>query len=86
MIVKKINVNKLYICVRDEGIGIPEKNLDKVFNEFFRSNNAVRFQKNGTGLGLTIAKEIAELHGTSIHVESEQEKGSCFSIIFDLVD
>ena len=86
IVIRKMDGSQLYCCIRDEGIGIPEKNLDKIFNEFFRSNNAVEFHKNGTGLGLAIAKEIAEIHGTSIHVESREGKGSCFSIIFDLLD
>ncbi|MHA1507066.1 MAG: ATP-binding protein, partial [Candidatus Asgardarchaeia archaeon] len=47
--------------------------------EFFRSNNAVDFHKNGSGLGLSIAKEIAKIHNTSIQVESKLGKGSCFS-------
>ncbi len=85
-IIKKMDGNQLYICVQDEGIGIPEKNLGNIFNEFFRSNNAVEFHKNGTGLGLSIAKEIAEIHNTSIHIESELGKGCCFSVIFDLLD
>ncbi len=85
-IIKKMDGNQLYICVQDEGIGILEKNLGNIFNEFFRSNNAAEFHKNGTGLGLSIAKEIAEIHNTSIHVESELGKGSCFSVKFDLLD
>lgn len=86
VVTRMMDGNQFYLCIKDKGIGIPKKNLDNIFNEFFRSNNAVRFHKNGTGLGLAIAKEIAEIHGTSIHVESHQGKGSCFSMIFDLVD
>ena len=72
------------VGVKDSGIGIAEKNLSKIFNEFFRSNNAVEFNKNGTGLGLSMAKEIAIIHNTNIQVESEINKGSCFSVIFKL--
>jgi len=85
-IIKKMDGNQLYIYIQDEGIGIPEKNLGNIFNEFFRSNNAVEFHNNGTGIGLSIAKEIAEIHNTSIHVESKLGKGCCFSIVFDLLD
>lgn len=85
IVIRKMDGNQLYFCVKDEGIGIPEKNLDKIFNEFFRSNNAVQFHKNGTGLGLAMAKEIAEIHGTSIHAENRKDKGSCFSMVFDLL-
>jgi signal transduction histidine kinase len=85
VIVKKIGVSQLYIGIQDHGIGISEKNIDKIFNEFFRSNNAVEFHNNGTGLGLSIAKEVAAIHNTTIQVESELGKGSCFSVIFQLV-
>jgi signal transduction histidine kinase len=81
---KKIGNSSLYIGIKDQGIGIPEKNIDKIFNEFFRSNNAVEVHHNGTGLGLAIAKEVAVIHNTNIQVESELNKGSCFSVIFQL--
>jgi Signal transduction histidine kinase len=81
---KKIGNSSLYIGIEDQGIGIPEKNIDKIFNEFFRSNNAVEVHHNGTGLGLAIAKEVAVIHNTNIQVESELNKGSCFSVIFQL--
>jgi signal transduction histidine kinase len=85
VIIKKIGISQLYIGIQDHGIGISEKNIDKIFNEFFRSNNAVEFHNNGTGLGLSIAKEVAAIHNTTIQVESELGKGSCFSVIFQLV-
>jgi signal transduction histidine kinase len=85
VIIKKINTSQLYVGIKDQGIGISEKNIDKIFNEFFRSNNAVEFHNNGTGLGLSIAKEVAAIHNTTIQVESELGKGSCFSVIFQLV-
>lgn len=85
IIIKKIGTSQLYAGIKDQGIGISEKNINNIFNEFFRSNNAVEFHNNGTGLGLSIAKEIAAIHNTTIQVESELGKGSCFSIIFQLV-
>ena len=85
IITKKIEGPRLYIGIEDQGIGIPEKNLDNVFNEFFRSNNAVDFHKNGTGLGLSVAREIVNIHNASIDVESVLEKGSCFSVAFKLI-
>jgi signal transduction histidine kinase len=47
---KKVGSSQICIGVKDHGIGISEKNIDKIFNEFFRSNNAVDFHNNGTGL------------------------------------
>lgn len=85
VIIRKIGASKIYIGIKDQGIGISEKNIDKIFNEFFRSNNAVEFHNNGTGLGLSIAKEVAFIHNTTIQVESELGKGSCFSVIFQLL-
>lgn len=84
VIIKKMD-SQLYICIKDQGIGIPEKNLSKIFNEFFRSNNAVEFHNNGTGLGLSIAQEIAAIHNANIQVESVLKKGSCFSVVFQLI-
>ncbi|MCL4417540.1 MAG: ATP-binding protein [Actinobacteria bacterium] len=86
IIIKKMGSSQLYIGIQDQGIGIPEKNLSKIFSEFFRSNNAVEFHHNGTGLGLSIAKEIAAIHNTSIQVESVLNQGSCFSMIFQLIE
>jgi signal transduction histidine kinase len=68
------------LSVVDHGIGIPKENLDKVFAEFFRSNNAVNFEPNGNGLGLAIVKEIADLLDISVEVESELDKGTTFHV------
>ena len=78
---KKLGSSQIYIGVKDQGIGISEKNIEKIFNEFFRSNNAVSFHNSGTGLGLSIAKEIASIHNATIHVESRINEGSVFSVI-----
>ena len=84
VVLKKMGGSQIYVGIQDHGIGIHEKNIEKIFNEFFRSNNAVNFHNNGTGLGLSIAKEIASIHDTTIHVESKLNEGSCFSLIFQL--
>ena len=85
IITKKIEGPRLYIGIEDQGIGIPEKNIGNIFNEFFRSNNAAEFHKNGTGLGLSVAREIITIHNASINVESVLEQGSCFSVAFRLI-
>lgn len=81
---KKIEGGMIYIGIKDQGIGIPQKNLGNIFNEFFRSNNAAEFNKNGTGLGLSIAREIANIHKAQLNVESELGEGSLFSVGFRL--
>jgi PAS domain S-box-containing protein len=71
------------ICVKDEGIGIPVVQQEKLFEPFFRANNAENIQ--GTGLGLTIVKQAIELHGGTIRVESAEGKGTCFTIELPLL-
>ncbi|MDD5614038.1 MAG: HAMP domain-containing sensor histidine kinase [Candidatus Omnitrophica bacterium] len=64
--------------VYDTGAGIEEKDIDKIFNEFFRADNAVNREKKGTGLGLSLVKQIVEAHSGEIWVESKLNKGSHF--------
>ncbi len=66
------------IVLSDSGIGIPKDEIHRLFTEFFRGSNV----KNviGTGLGLTIVKEIVDQHGGHIHVESEEGLGTTFVI------
>ncbi|HML23956.1 MAG TPA: PAS domain S-box protein [Aggregatilinea sp.] len=65
------------ICVRDTGIGIPSDQLSQVFEPFFRGMHGA---SKGTGLGLTISKEIIELHGGTISVDSRFGQGSVFTV------
>jgi len=75
----KINVNTAIaeIQVADNGQGIAETHLNKIFNMFYRAVN----DKNGTGLGLYVAKEAVEKLGGSIKVESQPNKGTVFTIV-----
>ena len=68
------------IIVKDTGIGIKDEYLDKIFNEYFRTPEAVHFNKMSTGLGLQIVKTIAEQLHLSITVESEKDKGTTFTV------
>jgi signal transduction histidine kinase len=70
----------LRLEVEDTGIGIPEDDLPRIFEEFFRSANARSHTSDGTGLGLSIVKAVAEQHGGSVSVESEQGKGTRFTV------
>ena len=69
------------IRVRDTGIGIASELIRHVFEPFFRANEGTA---SGTGLGLTIAREIAHLHNGEITVESELGRGSVFTVTLDL--
>ncbi|GMV90707.1 MAG: hypothetical protein AMXMBFR82_04850 [Candidatus Hydrogenedentota bacterium] len=64
--------------VRDTGIGIPEEALDKVFTRFYQYDSSSTRKYGGTGIGLSIAQDIARLHGSRIVVSSEVGKGSTF--------
>ncbi len=68
------------IAVTDTGIGIPESELPRVFDRFFRGEKPQTMQISGTGLGLAIVREIVELHGGRVTVESEVDKGSTFTV------
>jgi signal transduction histidine kinase len=69
------------ISVSDTGIGIPPEDQAKIFEEFRQVGTADAQKREGTGLGLTLAKKFVELHGGKIWVESEVGKGSTFSFI-----
>ena len=65
----------------DTGIGIPANELGNVFEEFFRASNAKKREKDGTGLGLSIVKQIVERHGGEISVQSQEGRGTKFTVI-----
>jgi signal transduction histidine kinase len=68
--------------VIDQGIGIPEKELSKLFQRYFRASNARVIA--GTGLGLAIAKEMIELHGGRLQVTTSENKGSAFIAVLPI--
>ncbi len=71
---------QLLICVSDEGIGIPENELENVFDKFIQSNRT-KTGAGGTGLGLSICKEIINAHGGHIWAENNADKGATFCIL-----
>ena len=72
--------NQIEIRVQDEGPGIPEKDLPRIFERFYRVGKARSRQLGGTGLGLSIVKHIAQAHGGTVAVESKPDKGSLFIV------
>ncbi len=68
------------ITVRDEGIGIPPRAREIIFDRFYRVDNSDRRTIGGTGLGLALVREIVTAHGGRVWVESEEGKGSTFIV------
>ncbi len=70
--------DNVIVEVTDTGIGISEEHLDRLFDRFYRTDKARSRDKGGTGLGLSVVKSILDAHGSTVHVESKQGKGSRF--------
>ena len=84
----EINVNfkndklgdKLVIKIKDNGIGIEEKYHGKIFGKFVQLASSYTKKESSTGLGLTITKQLVEMHGGHISLESEVDKGTTFVV------
>lgn len=72
--------NHIILSITDEGMGIPRKDLNKIFDRFYRVDKARARQQGGTGLGLAISREVLKAHGGSIWVESRENQGSTFYV------
>lgn len=73
--------DQIFLSVRDDGVGIPEDRLEQIFQRFYQVDPA-RSGSGGTGLGLTMVRQIARLHGGEVTVESREGVGSCFTFRF----
>lgn len=73
------------VDVQDSGVGIPESDLEKLFQKFYQAKNVPLVNEKGSGLGLALVKHVAEAHGGKVGVTSEVGVGSTFSVIFPAV-
>ncbi len=75
------NNRTIFECI-DSGVGIPQAELERIFERFYRVEQSGNRETGGAGLGLAIAKKIADAHGWKIVVESEVNKGTSFKVVF----
>lgn len=68
--------DSLLITIKDTGMGIPKDELPHIFEEFYRAQNARQQERQGTGLGLSMAKQVIEMHNGRIWIESKEGKGT----------
>jgi two-component system, OmpR family, sensor histidine kinase SenX3 len=71
---------RIAITVRDHGIGIPTRDLERIFERFYRVDRARSRDTGGTGLGLSIVRHVAQAHGGDITVQSREGEGSTFTL------
>lgn len=79
----KIEGRKILVEISDDGLGIPEEHLGRIFERFYRTDAARSRKVGGSGLGLSICKHIIEAHGHAIHVRSTIEVGTTFGFTLD---
>ena len=84
--VKLADGDYVLVCVKDEGIGIAEKDLVHAFDKFAQIENSLSRKAGGTGLGLPIAKQLLEAHHGAIWCDSELHKGSKFYFVIPLTN
>lgn len=78
------NEKEMLVSVKDTGLGIPDEELNQIFDRFYRSPQVEADNYEGTGLGLSLVKELTELHQGSVAVKSELGQGTRFSLRFPL--
>jgi len=77
----EVGDGRLGVAVRDAGIGIPSRELERIFERFYRVDKARSRATGGTGLGLAIVRHVAQAHGGEVTVESIEGEGSTFRLV-----
>jgi DNA-binding response OmpR family regulator len=78
--------NWLQINVTDTGIGISKRNIEKIFERFYQAQDNIKTAVGGTGIGLSVVKEMVQVHFGKISVESLEGKGTTFTILIPLIE
>lgn len=81
----KRNNSNVELCIKDHGVGILQQDLSNIFDKFYRAEDSLTAKTKGHGLGLSIVKNLVELNGGNIEVESEPGKGSTFIVSFPIL-
>ena len=76
----RIDGARVGMSVRDHGIGIPSRDLERIFERFYRVDRARSRDTGGSGLGLAIVRHVAQAHGGDVVVESREGEGSTFTL------
>ena len=85
--VRAVQMNgELRLSVKDQGMGMDEKELRSIFTKFYRTKNAEASGEAGTGIGLSIVHQIVTFHGGKMEVTSEPGQGSCFTMILPVAE
>jgi signal transduction histidine kinase len=81
-----IQDGQVRIAVKDQGIGMDQKEVKQIFQKFYRTRKAEESGEAGTGIGLSIVQQIVEQHGGRIEVLSQPGAGSCFTLVVPAAD
>ena len=84
VMLSRLSPENAQVAVKDNGIGIPKEDQHNIFSRFFRAQNAVKMETDGSGLGLYIAKSIIERHGGRIWFEGAEGQGVTFTFTLPL--
>ncbi|MGM0640061.1 MAG: sensor histidine kinase [Thermotogota bacterium] len=79
-ITTEINDNNIIIKIKDNSIGIKSEDKEKIFDKFYRSDTSLTYEIQGTGVGLSIVKDMVELHDGTIELDTELGEGSTFTL------